>query len=273
MGNQITVSGGALYVTNALVKGSLDVRGGTLTINSGTVTVDSLAVTNFNGAVSFNGGVLNTKGTTVNNGVAFTVGDGTHAATLNLAGGGSGFHFFANGLIIANNATLKGNGTITSAVTVNAGGTLSPGDAPGSITFSNNLTLASGSTFAVTLNGTGAGQYDQIAAFGTVSVSNSVLSLTLGYTPQSGDTFTIVSNQGPNAVFGVFVDPQNGVLTNNATFLAGGTTFQINYDGNANGQDVILTAENVSPVPEPSALLLVALGMVGLLGRKRRRNG
>jgi hypothetical protein len=85
-----------------------------------------------------------------------------NAATFILDGSGSGFHSFANGLTISSNATLKGKGTVIGAVTVNPGGVLAPGASPGSITFSNSLTLAPNSTFAVELNGTADGQYDRI---------------------------------------------------------------------------------------------------------------
>jgi len=267
-GNQITVSGGALFVTNGLGSGVLDVRAGALGLNSGTVTVDDLIATNGTSCViAFNGGVLNTKATTVNNGSVFTVGNSMTPATLNLDSGGSGFHSFADGMAVSSNATLKGNGTVIGAVTVDGGGVLSPGSAdPGSITFSNNLSLSPNSAFVVKLNGNTVGQYDQILVLGTANVSNSVLILSLGYTPSLGDSFTIISNLGPDAVFGTFVDPQGDVLTNNATFLADGTTFQIDYHANAGGQDVVLTVV----VPEPSTWLLVMLGVGSIAGQRRR---
>jgi hypothetical protein len=76
------------------------------------------------------------------------------------------------------------------------GGTLAPGFSPGSITFSNNLTLAPNSTFSVVLNSNVLSEYSFIVTFGTVSVSNSVLSLTLGYTPLAGDQFTDIAVGG-----------------------------------------------------------------------------
>jgi T5SS/PEP-CTERM-associated repeat protein len=267
IGNRIDVSASTLYVTNKLANGALDIRGGTLLINSSTVTVDALLVTNGpSGQVIFNSGLLNTKATTVVNGLKFIAGNGTNAATLNLASGGTGFHSFADGLMIASNAMLMGNGTVMGTVTVNPGGKLSPGHSPGSMTFSNNLTLAPKSVFAVDIDGNAPEQYDHITVLGTVSVSNCVLSLDLGFTPAQGYWFTIISNYGPSAVLGTFVDPQGDVLTNNATFTADGLTLQIHYDLDSTGQDVVLTVI----VPEPSTLLLVALGLAGLIGLRRR---
>ena len=115
------------------------------------------------------------------------------------------------------------------------------------------------------MNGPADGQYDRIVTLDTVSLSNSVLRLSLGFAPSIGDTFTIISNLGPSVVFGTFVDPQGGVLLDNATFVADGTTFEISYAGNADGQDVILTAV----IPEPATWLLTALGIVALLGEGR----
>ena len=265
----ITVSGGGLYVTNGLGTGVLTQNGGGgLTLNSGTVNADCLAVFGQGSSnIGFNGGTLRTKATTIDNGSVFTVGNGINGATFILDSGGSGFHLFANGLTISSNAMLKGNGTIVGNAMVNGGGVLAPGASPGSITFSNSLTLAPDSTFAVELNGSADGQYDRIVTLGTVSVSNSVLSLSLGFTPLVGDTFTITSNLGPSAVFGVFVDPQGDVLLDNAIFVVDGTTFEISYTGNADGQDVILTAV----IPEPAAWLLTVLGIVALLGGRRLR--
>src|SRR5208282_5323280 len=117
----------------------------------------------------------------------------------------NGALFTATGLTISTNAMLNGVGTVIGPTTVNAGGTLAPGDGPGSITFSNNLTLAAGSTFAVALNGTDAGQYDQIIGLGTISVSNAMLSVSLRYTPSPGDSYTIISNLTSTAVLGTFV--------------------------------------------------------------------
>jgi T5SS/PEP-CTERM-associated repeat protein len=274
----ITVSGGALYVTNALGQGSLNLLYGNLMLNGGTITVDNLSITaGEKSALEFNGGVFNTKSTAINNGPPFIVGNGTNAATLNLAPGGTGFHFFANGLAISSNAMLKGIGTVIGATMINAGGVLAPGDGPGSIMFSNNLTLAAGSTLALTLDGAGAGQYSQIIDLGritsngvrtaTISVSNCVLSLSLGYTPACGDSFTIISNLTSSAILGTFVTTDGMALPNGADFTVDNTIFQIDYGTFCNGFDVTLTAL----IPEPSSLLLTTLAAVSLFAVVRRK--
>jgi hypothetical protein len=131
---------------------------------------------------------------------------------------------------------------------------------PGSITFSNSLTLAPSSTFAVELDGRSEGQYDRIVALDTVSLSNSILSVSLGFTPSIGDSFTIISNLSAIAVLGT-------ALPNGADFAADGTTFQIDYTANPDGQDVVLTAV----IPEPSSFFLTVAGVLGLWSLFKRK--
>ncbi|MGA2602635.1 MAG: PEP-CTERM sorting domain-containing protein [Verrucomicrobiia bacterium] len=261
--NGITVCGGALFVTNALHTGTYQ-NTGLLTLNSGTLTVDSLISTQSSHIV-FSGGVLNAKSSAIS---TLAVGNGTNVAIFNLAPGGSGIHWFTyQGLSISSNAMLTGGGTIIGRTTVQAGGTLVPGGGAGSIAFSSNLTLAAGSTLAITIDGPGAGQYSQITGLGTISVSNCVLSVSLGYTPSPGDSFTIISNLTSMAVLGTFVDTAGAALPNGADFVVDNTTFQIDYSANCDGMDVALTAL----IPEPSSLLLTALGAVALCALLRRR--
>jgi hypothetical protein len=111
---QMSIDGGGLCVTNAAAAAEMDLLSGTLTFNAGAVTVDVLRLANASGDFRFNGGTLLTKSTTVSNGRPFQVGDGSHAATLELMGG---IHSFADGLIISSNATLKACGTIVGAIT------------------------------------------------------------------------------------------------------------------------------------------------------------
>jgi T5SS/PEP-CTERM-associated repeat protein len=268
-----TVSGGSLSVTNGLGTSVVAVNVGTLAINSGTVTVDQLVTTDRHyGGIVFNGGVLRSKATTIignSANSAFAVGNGTDAATFILDTGGSSFHSFAKGLTISSNGALRGIGTIIGSTMVNDGGLLAPGMSPGSITFSNSLTLAPNSTFAVELDGHNEGQYDRIVALDTVTLSNSILSVSLGFTPSIGDSFTIISNLSAVAVLGTFVTSDGAALPNGTEFATDGTTFQIDYTANTDGQDVTLTAV----IPEPSSLLLATFGalLVCPLFKRRRK--
>jgi len=263
-GNQLTVSGGSLAVTNDGATGTLDVRRGTLTLDSGAVTVDNFMATNgANSVVAFNGGALHTGGTTVSNGVAFVVGDGMQSATLDLLGGA---HNFADGLTIASNAMLTGTGMLADPVTLASGSTLSPGHSPGQFTFSNSLTLAENSTFLVEMNGYIAGSsYDQLVVSGGLTNNNAMLTVLLlaGFTPTNGAEFVIVDSQSAGS--GTFRDAPEG-STNS---FGSSWPFAITYAGGISNHAVVITS-----IPEPSSLLLVALGtslLAAGIGKRRKK--
>lgn len=112
---------------------------------------------------------------------------------------------------------------------------LRPGASAGTLS-TGNIQYASGSTYVVELNGATAGSgYDQVNTTGTVSLGGSTLSVSLGFTPSVGQSFTIIKNDGADAVIGTF----NG-LAEGATFSLSGMLFQISYVG-GEGNDVVLT--------------------------------
>ena len=124
---QALLSGGSVTVTNAASSGLLSIANGTLTLNGGNVTADSLVLNSGSGQLQFLSGTLTTKGTTVANGAAFVIGDGSHPAVFHLNGG---THSFGNGLVISSNATLDGCGTVMGnivnqgTIATNCGGTI-----------------------------------------------------------------------------------------------------------------------------------------------------
>jgi hypothetical protein len=127
----IQVSGnGQLIVTNAAANPGLILLGvggtGTLSLSGGLTVVDRLVATGgVNSIVNFASGELDVNvQTVVSNGAAFTVGDGTHAATFDLV---RGTHWFGNGLNISGNAILTGVGTINAAVTLANNAVWAPG--------------------------------------------------------------------------------------------------------------------------------------------------
>jgi T5SS/PEP-CTERM-associated repeat protein len=230
--NRVVVSAGTLAVTNPVFTAPLDIVRGTNQLNSGLIEADRLLMTNTLGTFEFNGGTLNVRASTVSNAQVFFAGNGSAAATLNLVGNGA--HSFANGLTIRSNASLIGNGTISGTLTVQSGGTLNVGSSPGTLNC-GNLTLNSGATNVMELNGTTAGSgYDQLNVTGTVNLSNSVLKVALGFTPAVGNSFTIIANDGADAVLGTFSGlPQGALFTNS------GALFSILYTG-GDGNDVAL---------------------------------
>ena len=135
-----------------------------------------------------------------------------------------------------NGGALGGTGIVGAITGTLAGGTVNPGPAAAAGTLiSDTLTLNSTSTFFVDLNGTGAGQFDQLNVGGAVSLGNSTLTGAVGYAPGVGDSFVIIKNNGGGVVSGTFNN-----LLEGATVTLGAYLFQISYVGGS-GNDVTLT--------------------------------
>ncbi len=165
-------------------------------------------------------------------------------------------------------ATLSGVGSIAGAVTVNTGGILSPGDAPGTFTLSGGLTLANSGVLDFTLGspnvagGTGGNDLVSTAA------------LTLG----TGLTVHITQGAGYGTGLYHMID-YSGALTNNSnnftgwtvTGLAAGQTaaFSLGADGTSSAVNLTISS---SSIPEPTTLGLLALGSLGILAGRRWRS-
>jgi autotransporter-associated beta strand protein len=174
----------------------------------------------------------------------------------------------ANSPVTVNSgSTLGGRGTV-GTVTVNNGGILSPGDSPGTL-HSGSATFTAGALFRVELNGPAAGTgYDQLDVTGTVTLNGATLAVGPGFTPQPGQQFMIIRNDGTDQVSGTF----NG--------LAEGTRFPvffglqrqfyfITYRG-GDGNDVVLTYDNTATMVSDLQVTPAAVdegGTVTLTGR------
>ncbi|TMQ32483.1 MAG: hypothetical protein E6K70_18285 [Planctomycetota bacterium] len=247
-GGTLTGNGAALVLPNALTLGGNFTIGGTSNLTfmgpatltgSRTVTVTNTGLTMLGGAIGQSiaglGLIKAGAGTLVLSGTnTYTGATTVSAGTLLVNGSQTG-----SAVTVKSGATLGGSGT-TGAVTVQSGGTLLPGSSgQTAILATGNLTLSSGSTYSALLSGPnpGAGGYSQVAVTGTVTLTGSTLSLavTPAFTPTVGESFVLISNDGVDAVVGTFTG-----LAQNATFSAGGMTFQINYQG-GDGNDVVVT--------------------------------
>ena len=155
---------------------------------------------------------------------------------------------------------LKGTGKV-GALTVGAGGTVAPGLSPGCLN-TGDVLFYFGSTYDFELGGTTAcTEYDQINATGTVTLNPGVgagtgptlnTMLVNGFKPVAGQTFTIINNDGTDAVL-------NGTFNNlaeGATFTVDGYVLKISYVG-GDGNDVVLTVVSVPAVPNTGFKLLL----------------
>ena len=296
-----TISNGTLDVTGDFLpsgvgKGNVTIaNGATLQLNNANANVNGLSgggavskvasggriltVGNNNASGVFSGNLVQSAGTltVIKTGAGTQVlgGSMNNTGTMNVNGGTllfNGTQTAGLGNFTVNaGGTLGGTGTIllasTASLIVSNGGTLSPGNSPGLLTLSGGLgmTLASNSNYNVELNGLAIGsQYDStlVSGSGFINVSNSVLDVSLGYTPNVGDKFDIITNMTGNAVLGTFAGLNEGGIID-----AGGTDLQISYLGGT-GYDVVLTV-----VPEPSSLVLALAGVcLPMLIRRGRRS-
>jgi len=138
--------------------------------------------------------------------------------------------------------TLQGIGTVGAVSLTASAAALAPGDSPGILTC-GNFGGGSGS-LNVELNGTTAGSsYDQLNVLGSVNLSGMALNPTLGYASSVNDQFTIINNDGSDAVLGTFTGLPQG-----KKFYLGGELFQITYNGGS-GNDVVLSRLITPPPP------------------------
>src|SRR5206468_140321 len=143
--------------------------------------------------------------------------------------------------VAINGGSLAGSGTINGNVT-NTAGHVSPGLSPGLISITGNYNQGVTGALDVEIGGPGAGtQSDQVNVVGGVGVGGVGLRGTLnvsligGFVPNVGDTFTVIANDGADAVVGTFTG-----LAEGSTFIASGKLFRISYAGGT-GNDVVLT--------------------------------
>jgi hypothetical protein len=223
--------------------------------NFANISVDSGHTVTFSGSFAGQGnsdGILNSNG----------------AGTVRLTGSGSnltlGGNFeidgdFSNNVYFFNfnGTTVGGSGTFFQLQGL--GGTVAP---IGRLTVAQYLD--SGSTLSIHLNGVTAGVqpggYDQLVTTQSVNLAGT-LQLLLGFQPNPGTLFTIISNTSDTAVQGTFAGLGQG-----AEFAQGGAEYSINYAGGNDGTDVVV---DFLGVPEPTSISAILIVMVIMLRRRR----
>ena len=221
---------------------------------SGTYTKTGAGTTTFHVPFTNSGNIVVQAGT-----LAFASSFTNSGGSINTAGGNV---TFANALDLGT-GTLGGSGTIT-APSVTAGGIVAPGNSPGALTITGDLTLLATATSRFEIGGLNAGtQYDTLNVSGTTTL-NGTLELkfvnSFGASVQGTDTFTLLNAATLTGTFANVTTTGFRLATTD-----GLGSFAVNFSGTA------LTISNFVPVPEPStwALLLTGLSLIVVLARRR----
>ena len=173
-------------------------------------------------------------------------GDNTYSGETTIDGGKlviNGDQSLATGGVSVNaNGILGGSGTIGGAVTVNADGTLSAGNSPGTLTFNDDLTLLAGSTNIMEITDSA---YDILMGNGgALAIAGETIFDFTGFTGGVTNGFSL--SLGSMYVNWGSVD------------LTGATYSSLGLSG---GQSLDFTGGNLTVIPEPATLgLVVALG-------------
>ncbi len=223
-----SLSTGMVMQGSSAWKGRLNIGSdGDLMVTGANATVGGL-VTNA-GSVR----VLNSMVTWQSN-VVLNAGSYTFAGATNT---------FASGLNVASTAVLGGSGRVVNNGVTNAG-TLAPGNSPGTMTFSSNLTLLGTSKLVLEIGSNGL-DYDHLIVEGTLTKGGTVLVTNLGYTFVGGEVFNFIDATNWSGSFNLLSLPS----------LSGGMTW---YTDAFETEGLL----SVIAIPEPSAILAVGAGLV-----------
>jgi subtilase-type serine protease len=211
---------------------------GIVSLGDATLTTGgSNASTTFSGSITGAGGSLVKQGT----GVFTLAGANGYTGTTNVNAGTlivNGTIASSGALSVHSGATVGGIGTLP-VTTINAGGTLSPGNSVGTITIAGNLTFVGAGNYIVEVSPAAADKTNVTGAPGTATLAGTLSAVGLGGSYTVGTKYTVLNATG--GVSGTF-----GSLAISGSF--GATKPHIEYDAN-----------NVYLVLDPTALSLTGL--------------
>jgi len=283
------VSGGSLALLNAGTSSA------TVTVNAGSHGValpvslgSNAAIDVATGSILSMSGVVSGAMAVTKTGAGTTVfsGNNTYGGATTVAAGRLLIHgdqTTATGAItVGSGATLGGRGAAGGAVTVLSGGTLSPGASVESLAV-GATTLSGTSTFFYELDSSAllSAGADLLVSNGSLTIgSGSILELAdLASSPTAfsqGTKFSLISygTNGWNSGLFTFA---GDVLANGDRFTAGLNEWEIRYDDPTGGSNFTAdqlagSSVTIMAVPEPSTLVLVAVG-AGVAAAIRRRRG
>ncbi len=190
-GGSFAQSGGTATISGSMTKNGTS---GSVTVASGaTLTVASGGSFTYTGAApcAINGNLTNNGTVTLSTSWTITVASGGM-----LTNNGT---FIRNG-IFNNNGTVNGTGSFSGNISNSATGTYAPGSSPGCLIFNNNYTH-SGGTLSIEVNGTTACSGHDVMDIGGTATLSGTLSISIGYTPSSGDLITFIDAAAISGTF------------------------------------------------------------------------
>jgi hypothetical protein len=190
---------------------------------------NALTVTSF-GSLSIEDGALNVLGDLT----IFASTDVRLSTTLSATGS---IQFFSQGVDVANGGTLAGSATVSSALEIEAGGTLAPGSSPGVIQ-ARKITFDAGSFLQVEVGPGGAGQ---LMAKDGIDLRGAALA-----TAATSDfTTTAAALTLATSSAGTILGPFDNLAEGDAVVI-GGEAFRISYQRQDDSQVELIPAATVA---------------------------
>jgi len=242
----VQVQHGGLLQMEEMFVGRLLV-GGILEVDGGGVTGRKIKVNELGDVTVSNSGFIVLGSTPYVDGVLLEVAQGTRN--------------IAEEVIVGVGGELLIDGEFHSPNTIiNDGGQVQTGSSPGKGSIVGDLLINDGGEWIVEIAGlTPEVDFDQLMVDGDVTIDGDVIfRFITSFGPNSGQTFDFLSATGAIDLSGATFRFEN---------LEPGFQFEVN--ANSGGFQMLALTDGVSTIPEPSSVLLLAVGIAALLRRQR----